>query len=129
MSFGNNGEKITGMGSVNSLGKLKKSEKNTVNGLSESSNTLFQDELRLSSIKTQIESDNEEEAFDIFTSGYATPGFAEKVLESVPVFAAFVAKMVVDEIMKKLNLEEEKARELQSLAEKYSQGIKRVDPI
>jgi len=56
-------------------------------------------------------------------------GFAERVLESAPIFAALVAKMNIDEMVAKFNLEREKAKELKTLAEKYAQETKRVQPI
>ena len=58
-----------------------------------------------------------------------TSGFAEKVLESAPIFSAFVAKTAIDEIMAKLNLERRRAQELKNLAEKYAQGPRRVPPV
>jgi len=57
------------------------------------------------------------------------PGFAEKVLESAPIFAALVAKMAVDQIMRKFALEdEERASGLQRLAQERADKTRRVLP-
>ena len=58
-----------------------------------------------------------------------TPDFAQRVLENAPIFAAFVAKMAVDQIMKDFEVERERAEELQDLAEKYAKAIKKVPPV
>ncbi|MDD5032430.1 MAG: hypothetical protein PHR36_05350 [Patescibacteria group bacterium] len=48
-----------------------------------------------------------------------TPDFAERVLESVPAFAALVAKRVVDETVRRSSPEEVRARNLRRLVEEY----------
>jgi|GEM_PF-3119974 len=61
--------------------------------------------------------------------GSRVPGFAEKVLESAPIFAAIVAKMAVDQIMKKFELEdEERASRLQRLAQERANRARKVLP-
>jgi len=71
-----------------------------------------------------------DDAISIFKGiiNHRVPGFAEKVLESAPIFAALVAKMAVDQIMKDFEVERERAEELQDLAEKYAKAIKKVSP-
>ncbi|MDD5071504.1 MAG: hypothetical protein PHQ42_02080 [Patescibacteria group bacterium] len=65
----------------------------------------------------------------IFDSRPDLVGFAERVLEGAPIFAALVAKMAVDEIINKFDVEREKARELKTLAEKYAEETRRAEPI
>jgi len=76
--------------------------------------------------------DNEEAALSAFQTIFTPPGeifdLAKRVFEGAPIFAAFVAKMAVDEIMKKFDLEKEKARELKGLAEEYAWRAKIVSP-
>ena len=58
-----------------------------------------------------------------------TPDFAQRVLENAPIFAAFVAKMAVDQIMRKFELEdEERAAGLQRLAQEGVKKTRRVSP-
>jgi len=84
------------------------------------------------SIKRKMAQNDRDEASAIFKRALVidsrTPGFAERVLESAPIFAAFVAKIAIDEIMAKLDLEKEKARELKRLAEEYARRAKIVPP-
>ena len=85
-------------------------------------------------IEVEMARNNNEEASGIFKTvlifgSKLSPDFAERVLESAPIFAALVAKMAVDEMMSKLDIEEEEARELQKLAEEYAGRPKRVQPI
>jgi len=125
-----------GVNPVNPLDGAKKSGKSEVNKLPEAGNRSFQNELRLSllisSIKSEMADGNNEAALGAFKTIFAPtcgiPDFAERVLESAPIFAAFVAKIAIDEIMAKLDLEKEKARELQKLAEEYARRAKIVPP-
>ncbi len=57
-----------------------------------------------------------------------TPDFAERVLESAPIFAAIVAKMAVDQIMQKFDVEKERASRLQRLAQECVNKTKKVPP-
>ena len=58
-----------------------------------------------------------------------TPEFAQRVLESAPIFAALVAKMAVDQIMRKFELEdEERAAGLQRLAQERADRARKVLP-
>ena len=58
-----------------------------------------------------------------------TPDFAQRVLESAPIFAAIVAKMAVDEIMRRFELEDkEMASRLQRLAQECVNKTKKVPP-
>jgi len=114
----------------------KKPGKSEVGGLPKASGKSFQNELRLSllisSIKSEMADGNNEAALGAFKTIFAPtcgiPDFAERVLESAPIFAAFVAKIAIDEIMAKLDLEKEKARELKRLAEEYARRAKIVPP-
>ncbi|MDD5290701.1 MAG: hypothetical protein PHZ04_01155 [Patescibacteria group bacterium] len=57
-----------------------------------------------------------------------TPDFAERVLESAPIFAAFVMKMAVDQIMQKFDVEKERASRLQRLAQERADRARKVSP-
>lgn len=134
------GRKLMGVDPVNPLDGAKKPEKGKVNKLPEAGSKSFQDELRLrllidsiDSIKSKMIEGETEAALSSFKTIFTPVGgafdLARKIFEGAPVFAAFVAKMAIDEIMAKLDLEKEKARELWQLAEEYTQGSKRVPPI
>ena len=72
-----------------------------------------------------------DDAISIFKGiiNHRVPGFAEKVLESAPIFAAFVAKMAVDEITEKFELKEkERAAGLQRLAQERADRARKVLP-
>jgi hypothetical protein len=83
------------------------------------------------SIETAMARNKIDDAFSIFKGVFhsRTPDFAQRVLESAPIFATIVAKMAVDKIAAEFNLEKERARELQNLAEKYAKAIKKVPPV
>jgi hypothetical protein len=98
----------------------------------------FEDELMgnfIGFIKTEMAKKQNEEALMIFKTVLVFDsrpdlvGFAERVLQGAPIFAALVAKMAVDEIVKKFDIEGEKARELKNSAEKYAEEARRVEPI
>ena len=83
------------------------------------------------SIKEAIAENRINDALSIFKRvlGSRTPDFAERVLESAPIFAAIVAKMAVDQIMKKFELDSrEKASEIQKSAQECVKKSKRVLP-
>jgi len=83
------------------------------------------------SIKEAIAENRINDALSIFKRvlGFRTPYFAERVLESAPIFAAIVAKMAVDQIMKEFELDSrEKAWEIQRLAQECVKKTKRVLP-
>ncbi|MFA4833459.1 MAG: hypothetical protein WC619_01260 [Patescibacteria group bacterium] len=84
-------------------------------------------------IKTEMTKGKDEEALEIFKTILVfvpklPPDFVERIFEGAPIFAALVAKMVIDEMMSKLGLEEKRARELQKLAEEYARRSKIVPP-
>lgn len=82
-------------------------------------------------IEGAMERNRTNEALSIFKRvlGSRTPDFAQRVLESAPAFAAIVAKMAVDEITRKFDVERERAGELQNLARKYARATKKVPPV
>ena len=82
------------------------------------------------SIEGEMAGNKIDDALRIFKGVFnsRTPDFAQRVLESAPIFAALVAKMAVDQIMKDFEVEKERARELQNSAEKYAKAIKKVLP-
>ncbi len=125
---------------VNPLDESKKPEKGKVNKLPEAGSRSFKDELKgevlkvlIESIESEMAEGKTEAALSAFKTIFTPVGgmldLARRVFEGAPIFAAFVAKMAIDEMMAKLNIEKEKARELQKLAEEYTQGSKRVSPI
>ncbi|MDD5290934.1 MAG: hypothetical protein PHZ04_02350 [Patescibacteria group bacterium] len=126
-----------GVNSVNPPDGPKNSGKGKVDRLPEASGKSFQYELKLSfltsSVKSAMAEGNKEAALSAFKTIFVLPGeifdLAKRVFEGAPIFAAFVAKMAIDEIIAKLDLEEEKARELQRLAEEYARKPKKVQPI
>ena len=122
--------------SVNPVDGPKNPGKGKVGGLPEASGKAFQNELRLSlliiSIKNGMAESNKEAALNAFKTILTFPGemfdLAKRVFEGAPIFAAFVAKMAIDEMTAKFDLEKEKAGELQKLGEEYARRSKMVLP-